>query len=116
MRIARTLAGPDAPALPQQARLVLPFTDRSRSRLHATLDDGTPIGLMLPRGTVLRGGDRLRCEDGSAVVVVAAMEPVMDAHTGDAPTLARIAYHLGNRHALLEVGHGFVRFAADHVL
>ncbi len=49
------------------ARLVLPFELRQRSRLLATLDSGEEVGLLLPRGTVLRGGDRLQVSDGRLV-------------------------------------------------
>jgi urease accessory protein len=30
--------------------------------------------------------------------------------------LAQVAYHLGNRHVALEIGTGWVRYLADHVL
>jgi urease accessory protein len=30
--------------------------------------------------------------------------------------LARVAYHLGNRHVALQIGPGWVRYLADHVL
>ena len=114
MLIARTRAprGAGEPAL----ALVLTFEQRSRSRLHATLVDGASIGLDLPRGTVLRGGDRLVTDDGRVVAVRAADEAVIDAHCDDAAMLARVAYHLGNRHAAVEVGADFVRFLADPVL
>ena len=114
MLIARTRA-PQGGAEPTLA-LVLTFEQRSRSRLHATLVDGASIGLDLPRGTVLRGGDRLVTDDGRVVAVQAADEEVIDAHCGDAAMLARVAYHLGNRHAAVEVGADFVRFLADPVL
>ena len=44
-------------ALPADAELVLPFESRQKSRLMTTLASGEPVGLMLDRGTVLRGGD-----------------------------------------------------------
>ncbi|MEQ8893499.1 MAG: hypothetical protein RID93_37970, partial [Sandaracinaceae bacterium] len=56
--------------------LTLPFGDRQRSRLRARLADGRDVGLFLPRGTILRGGDRLRARDGTVVRVVAALEPL----------------------------------------
>ena len=104
------------PRTPATLELVLTFEQRSRSRLTAVLTSGEPIGLVLPRGTVLRGGDRLVTDDGRVVAVRAADEDVVDAHCEDAATLARVAYHLGNRHAAVQIGAGFVRFAADGVL
>ena len=99
-----------------QGELSLPFELRRRSRLLTRLTGGTPVGLMLERGSVLRGGDCLRGDDGRVYRVRAADEAVMDAHCADAPTLARVAYHLGNRHAPLQIGPDFVRFGADPVL
>ena len=96
--------------------LTLPFELRQKSRLATALADGEPVALMLERGAVLRGGDCLRADDGRHARIVAADEDVMDARSADANTLARVAYHLGNRHAPVEIGDGFVRFAADTVL
>lgn len=96
--------------------LVLPFELRQRSRLLATLDSGEQIGLTLPRGTVLRGGDRLQASDGRLVEVVAAPEQVSIIHSSDARLLARAAYHLGNRHVAVQVTAASLLYLADHVL
>jgi urease accessory protein len=50
------------------------------------------------------------------VRVVAADEALMEARCADATTLARCAFHLGNRHTPVEVREGVLRFAADEVL
>ena len=71
---------------------------------------------MLERGSVLRGGDRLRTDDGRVVRVVAADEALMEARCDDPDQLARCAFHLGNRHTPVEVRAGALRFAADDVL
>jgi urease accessory protein len=96
--------------------LSLPFELRRRSRLLTRLAGGLAAGLMLDRGAPLRGGDCLRGDDGRIYRVLAADEAVMDARCGDPTTLARVAYHLGNRHAALQIGADFVRFAHDDVL
>ena len=101
---------------PAAACLTLPFEARQKSRLRATLDDGTEVGLFLPRGTVLRDGDRLRAADGRVVEVRAADEPVSTVHSDDPQQLARAAYHLGNRHVALQIGPGWLRYRHDHVL
>ncbi|HEY9199191.1 MAG TPA: urease accessory protein UreE [Gammaproteobacteria bacterium] len=98
------------------AVLTLPFGDRQRSRLRTRLDSGEEVGLMLPRGRVLRGGDCLRANDGRIVEVRAAPETVSTARSDDAQLLARAAYHLGNRHMPLQVGAGWLRYRHDHVL
>jgi urease accessory protein len=96
--------------------LSLPFELRRRSRLLTRLTDGRPVGLMLERGAPLRDGECLRGDDGRCYRVRAADEPLMDARCADPATLARVAYHVGNRHAALQIGDGFVRFARDDVL
>ncbi len=98
------------------ASLTLSFGDRQRSRLRTQLDNGEEVGLMLPRGKVLRGGDCLRASDGRVIEVRAAAEAVSTARAADAQLLARAAYHLGNRHMPLQVGDGWLRYRHDHVL
>ena len=98
------------------ARLRLPFDLRQKSRLRATLDSGEEIALSLARGEVLRGGDRLVARGGEVIEVVAETESVMHVDCGSHEQLARIAYHLGNRHVPIQVGDGWIRFAADRVL
>jgi len=98
------------------ADLVLPFELRQKSRLLTKLSTGEEVGLVLDRGTVLRGGDRLRVSDGRVLRVVAADEALMEARCEDATVLARCAFHLGNRHTPVEVRAGALRFATDEVL
>lgn len=96
--------------------LALPYESRRKSRLLARTEGGLEVGLFMPRGTVLRGGDLVTGPDGGAVLIRAAPEPVSVARTGDSPQLARAAYHLGNRHVALQVEPGELRYLADHVL
>lgn len=104
------------PEAPSNERLVLPFDLRTKSRLRAKLESGEEVGLFLERGTVLRGGARLQGNDGRIVEVVAAPERLHEARCADPLQLARVAYHLGNRHVPVEVGAEWLRFEADHVL
>ena len=97
-------------------RLTLPFELRRKSRLRTRLDDGRAVALLLERGSVLRGGDRLRSDCGRCIEVAAGPEPVSVVRSGDARTLARAAYHLGNRHVPVQVGRHELRYLADHVL
>lgn len=97
-------------------RLVLPFESRCKSRLRTRLASGADAGLFLPRGTILRGGQRLEANDGTIIEVVAAPESLMEAISGDSLMLLRAAYHLGNRHVPVDILPGRLRFAADHVL
>ena len=113
IEIKSKLAGGGSAA---QAQLKLPFDMRQKSRLRTRLVDGEEAWLMLPRGEILRGGDLLLAADGRVVAVVAETEDVLHAAGMNATELARAAYHLGNRHVPVQVGDGFLRIAADHVL
>jgi urease accessory protein len=101
---------------PASKSLTLPWERRIKSRQRAVLDDGEEVGIFLPRGTVLRDGDVLVAEEGTAVVIQAAAEPVSSVYTKDSLLLARLCYHLGNRHVALEIGQGRLRYQHDHVL
>jgi urease accessory protein len=101
---------------PHDVRLVLPFDLRQKSRLRTTVEGGEEIGLFLDRGTVLRDGDCLVADDGRIVRVSAGEESLIEVRCADAESLARAAYHLGNRHTPVQVGAGWLRLAADDVL
>ena len=96
--------------------LVLPFDLRQKSRLRVTLKSGIEAALMLDRGTILRGGDLLKAEDGKIVQIVAAEQPVTDVKAETQQALMCAAYHLGNRHVPLQIGDGWLRLEQDHVL
>ncbi|MGD8572446.1 MAG: urease accessory protein UreE [Gammaproteobacteria bacterium] len=99
-----------------QATLSLPFELRQKSRLKANLDSGEEVGLILPRGHVLRGGDCLRADNGMIIMLQAANEPVTTATAPDTLTLQRACYHLGNRHVPLQITEQWIRYLQDHVL
>ena len=97
-------------------RLVLPFDVRCKSRLLTRVASGEECSLFLERGTVLRGGDRLRANDGRVVEVIAASEKLMEAASTDPLLIGKAAYHLGNRHVAVQLMTSRLRFLADHVL
>ncbi|MFP4463578.1 MAG: urease accessory protein UreE [Guyparkeria sp.] len=100
--------------------LTLAYDQRVRGRLRATTDQGRDAGLFLDRGGVLRDGDCLLARSGEIVRVRAADEPVVTARVAPGLELARLCYHLGNRHVVLAIGvdarSAWVRFPPDHVL
>ena len=96
-------------------QVVLPFESRNKSRLRTSVN-GEEAGLFLERGTVLRGGDLLLADDGRVIQVVAAPETVSTVRAGGSGSLARAAYHLGNRHVALQIGAEWLRYQHDHVL
>lgn len=99
-----------------RGELRLPFDRRQKSRQRATLVSGEEVAIALPRGEVLRGGDWVVASDGRVIAVVAEPELVLHVECDAPEQLARIAYHLGNRHVPVQVGEGWLRLAADHVL
>jgi urease accessory protein len=99
-----------------KGRLELPFETRQKSRFKACLASGEEVGVILPRGEILRGGDLVTASDGRVIEVVSQPENVLDVQCKNSKDLARIAYHLGNRHVPVEVGEGYLRIAEDHVL
>lgn len=101
---------------PPLLHLELPFELRQKSRLRVTLNNGEEAGLILDRGAILRGGDKLLAEDGRVVEVIAAQETVSTVRCDDPWQLARASYHLGNRHVALQIGPGWLRYRHDHVL
>ncbi|HEV3430423.1 MAG TPA: urease accessory protein UreE [Paraburkholderia sp.] len=96
--------------------LTLPYDMRCKSRFAATLDGGEEVGVVLPRGTILREGDMLVADDGGLVRVIAAAQSVLRVRAPDRLTLTRAAYHLGNRHTPVEVGVEELKLEADPVL
>ncbi len=96
--------------------LTLTFDERCKSRLRAALDSGREAGVWLPRGTVLRDGDRLTGDDGVVVRVKAAAEAISLVCADECLLLCRACYHLGNRHVPLQIAPGELRYRHDHVL
>lgn len=96
--------------------LTLAFEMRQKARLKSKLDSGEEVGLMLPRGQVLRGGDCLRTDDGIIAKIVAAEEEVSVARSNNQLLLVKASYHLGNRHIPLQIEEEYLIYLKDHVL
>ena len=110
-----------APVLVKRASTVeLDWDVRQKSRFDCTDSLGRSLGVFLPRGTLVRGGDVLLAEDGSMVKVIAAPQAVLritacTSH-GSPFDLTRAAYHLGNRHVPIELKPDHLKIEPDHVL
>lgn len=110
-----------ADALLRRAATVdLDWDVRQKSRFDAQDSAGRTLGVFLPRGTLVRGGDVLVAEDGSLIRVNAAPQPVLVVtpcpEHGSPFDLVRAAYHLGNRHVQLELQRDHLKLEPDHVL
>lgn len=106
--------------LKRAAEVELDWDTRSKSRFDATDSAGRHLGVFLPRGSVVRGGDVLVAEDGSLVRVRAAAQAVLVVRHctehGSPFDLLRAAYHLGNRHVQLQLAPDRLQLEPDHVL
>lgn len=110
-----------APVLLKRAATVeLDWDVRQKSRFETTDSQGRTLGIFLPRGSVVRGGDVLVAEDGSLLRVLAAPQPVLVitycTEHGTPFDLMRAAYHLGNRHVPIELKPDHLKIEPDHVL
>jgi urease accessory protein len=97
-------------------RVVLDYDDRHRRRMTMTGAKGTSFLLDLAAVAALRGGDALVLEDGRLIEVVAAPEPLLEIRCSDPLHLARVAWHLGNRHLPTQLLPDALRIRRDHVI
>ena len=106
--------------LKRAAAVVLDWDTRQKSRFDTDDSQGRQLGVFLPRGTAVRGGDVLVAEDGSLIKVIAQPQSVMRitpcAEHGSPFDLVRAAYHLGNRHVQIELTPQYLQIEPDHVL
>ncbi len=85
--------------------VTLSYDERFLRRKRLTCDSGASFMVDLAETTSLNHGDALILDDGRAVAVRAADEPVVRV-TGNLP---RLAWHIGNRHTPCQI-------AADHLI
>ena len=106
--------------LKRAATVTLDWDIRQKSRFEAIDSNARRVGVFLPRGQVVRGGDVLVGEDGSLLKVLAADQAVLRitpcSEHGSLFDLTRAAYHLGNRHVPIELQTDHLKIEPDHVL
>jgi urease accessory protein len=99
------------------ATATLSFDQRHRRRVRMLDDAGEPFLLDLERPVTLADGDGLGLAGGGVIRVRAAEEAVIEAHGATTADAARLAWHLGNRHAPVQVlACGTLRLRDDPVL
>ena len=101
---------------PGNDEVVLPYDERKRSRGKCISEKGASVAWFLDRGEYLLGGDTLVSTTDYFFSVKARPEPVSCVSATDNFALARIAYHLGNRHVPLELRQHELLYQPDHVL
>jgi urease accessory protein len=102
-RATRVLAPADRPVAPVIDTLILPFAQRQAQKGFLFGVKGTCVELDLAEPVRLRTDDALVLEDGSLVEVVAEPEPLVEVRAADLAALARLAWHLGDRHVPVQI-------------
>ena len=115
-------AGPYGLAVSAHARhsgidtVTLDYDERHRRRRRYVGAGGLEFLLDLPEARVLKQGDGLALEGGGFVEVHAAVERLIEVRAASPGLLARLAWHLGNRHLPADVDGERILIRDDHVI
>jgi urease accessory protein len=96
--------------------IALDANERHRRRIVLTGERGTRFLLDLPQAVALRDGDGLLLDDGAIVRVAGRPEALVEVMAANAEDLARLAWHLGNRHVDVQIVSDRLRIRRDHVI
>jgi urease accessory protein len=116
LRATTVIPATQWPGAQRRATVTLAHHDRHRRRIRLTADDGTAFLLDLAEATVLRHGDGLKLDDGGYIEVQAAPEQLIEVSAPTPELLARLAWHLGNRHLPAEIRGDRILIRDDHVI
>ena len=116
MRAASVLPAGTWDAARAVDRVRIDHDRRHRRRILLATEAGRELLLDLPQAARLRHGDGLLLDDGGLVAVEARPECLAEIHAHGEAELARIAWHLGNRHLPVQLLGGRIRIRADHVI
>ncbi|MGR3511165.1 MAG: urease accessory protein UreE [Paracoccaceae bacterium] len=94
-------------------RCVLSYDDRFIRRKRLTCEGGLSFVCDLEKTVSLNAGEAFELSDGRFVEIVAAAEPLYHV-TGD--DLARLAWHVGNRHTPCQIEAGGLFIQQDKVI
>jgi len=115
LRVVRVVHSASSNARQIDSIIVKPGERRLQTG-HFTGVNGTQIAAMLPEAIILRNGDALQLDDGSIVEVVIEPEPVIEVRGNDLTHLARLAWHLGDRHVPVQIFANRLRMRPDAAL
>jgi urease accessory protein len=96
--------------------VTLDAQDRHRRRVVLTGECGTRFLLDLPQATALHDGDGLLLDSGGIVRVAGRPEPLIEIAAANPRELARLAWHIGNRHLEVQIVGERLRIRRDHVI
>lgn len=115
-RVVRVVSAAASPAAKIVDSLMLNAEQRRVQTARLTASQGTEVGMMLPEPVVLRGGDLLELDDGSFVDIVIEPEALLEVRGSDLTHLARLAWHLGDRHVPIQALPNRLRIRPDAAL
>ena len=116
LRVVRVVTSPGADARHIDSVILNSEQRRLQTGLFTGVMNGTQIGAMLPEPVLLRNGDALELDDGYTVDVVVEPEPLVEIRGNDLTHLARLAWHLGDRHVPVQVFGNRLRMRRDPTL
>ncbi len=93
--------------------LILPHAQRQAQKGFLFGIKGTCVELDFPETVRLRTDDALLLDTGGLVEVVAEPEPLIEVRAADLPSLARLAWHLGDRHVPVQIMERKLRLKRD---
>jgi urease accessory protein len=96
--------------------VVLDAGDRYRRRIVLSGQSGAEFLLDLDEVVALRDGDGIMLDDGATVLVTGRPELLAEVAPRTTLALVQLAWHLGNRHADVQIVGNRIRIRRDHVL
>jgi urease accessory protein len=115
-RATRVLAAADREGRPVVDTVILDYAQRGARKIVVTGVKGGAFEVDLHEPRRLRTDDLLLLDDGSLVEVVAAPEPLIEARAADLAALARLAWHLGDRHVSVQLLPNRLRTRRDETI
>src|ERR1700720_1562007 len=112
-RVINVVAAPPRASRRSTDRVILTPDQRRAPRGAVTGVKGTRFDFDLAEPVALRAGDLLVLDDGNLIEVVAEPEPLIEARAKDLTVLARLAWHLGDRHVPVQLFPNRLRVRRD---
>ena len=116
LRVVRVVSSAQSDHARHIDSVMLAPDQRRLQAAHLTGVKGTLIGLMLPEPVMLRMGDAFELDDGSFIDIVVEPEPLIEVRGSDLTHLARLAWHLGDRHVPVQLLTNRLRLRRDAAL
>jgi urease accessory protein len=112
-RATRVVTAAERKDAPVTDTLILPHAQRQAQKGFLFGIKGTCVELDFAEPVRLRTDDALMLDDGGLIEVVAEPEPLVEVRAADLPSLARLAWHLGDRHVPIQVFERKLRLKRD---